>query len=69
MAWLGSTVSVGVALGSAACGHLIDAYGARLGFAFAASCGIAAVLICVAGRGKLRTEQDRQPQLASAGIT
>ncbi len=55
MAWLSSTVSVGVALGSAVAGHIIDAHGARWSFAFAACCGAAGVLICVAGLAKLRT--------------
>jgi len=59
MAWLSSTVSVGVAFGSATAGHLIDHHGPRLGFGFAACCGAAGVLICVAGLGRLRTEQDR----------
>lgn len=61
MAWLSSTISVGVALGSAVAGHIIDAHGARWSFAFAASCGAAGVLICVAGLGRLRTEQDKRP--------
>lgn len=56
MAWLGSTISVGVALGSGIAGHIIDAHGARWGFAFAALCGAAAVLICLAGFRRLRTE-------------
>ncbi|MHB1430661.1 MAG: MFS transporter [Streptosporangiaceae bacterium] len=55
MAWLTSTVSVGVAAGSAVAGHIIDAHGARWGFGFAACCGVAAVLICLAGLGRLRT--------------
>jgi len=55
MAWLSSTISVGVALGSAVVGHVIDDHGARLGFGFAATCGIAAVAVSLAGRGKLRT--------------
>ncbi len=54
MAWLGSTISVGCALGSAAAGHIIDAHGARWGFAFAGCCGVVAVLICVAGLPRLR---------------
>jgi MFS family permease len=54
MAWLGSTISVGVAVGSAVAGHLIDAHGARLSYVFAASCGTLAVLICLAGQAKLR---------------
>jgi MFS family permease len=57
MAWLSSTISVGVALGSAFAGHIIDAHGARWSFAFAASCGMAGVLICVLGLARLRTPQ------------
>jgi MFS family permease len=53
MAWLGSTISVGVACGSAIAGHLLDAYGAKAGYIFGASCGTIAVLICLAGRRKL----------------
>jgi MFS family permease len=61
MAWLSSTISVGVALGSAFAGHIIDANGARWSFAFSACFGVAGVLICVAGLRRLRTEQDAQP--------
>jgi MFS family permease len=61
MAWLSSTISIGVALGSAFAGHIIDAYGARWSFAFSASCGAAGVLICVAGLRRLRTDQDSHP--------
>ena len=53
MAWLGSTISVGVAFGSAIAGDLLDAYGAKAGYIFGASCGTIAVLICLAGRRKL----------------
>ena len=53
MAWLGSTISVGVAVGSAVVGHLIDAAGARAGYAFAACCGTLAVTICLTGRRRL----------------
>ena len=67
MAWLSSTISVGVALGSAFAGHIIDAYGARWSFAFSACCGAAGVLICVAGLRKLRTDDDSQP--AELGAT
>jgi MFS family permease len=55
MAWLSSTISVGVAAGSAFAGHIIDAHGARWSFAFAAACGAAGVLICVAGQARLAT--------------
>ncbi len=67
MAWLSSTISVGVALGSAFAGHVIDAYGARWSFALSACCGAAGVLICVAGLRRLRTDQDGQP--AELGAT
>jgi MFS family permease len=50
MAWPGSTISVGVAVGSAVVGHLIDAAGARAGYVFGACCGALAVTICLAGR-------------------
>jgi MFS family permease len=67
MAWLSSTISVGVALGSAFAGHIIDAYGARWSFAFSATCGAAGVLVCFAGLRMLRTEHDGQP--AESGAT
>jgi MFS family permease len=54
MAWLSSTVSVGVAAGSAAAGRLIDAGGARWGYLFAAGCGVLACVVCLAGLGRLR---------------
>jgi MFS family permease len=53
MAWLSSTISVGVAVGSAVVGHLIDAFDARVGYVFAACCGALAVTICLAGRRRL----------------
>ncbi|HET9897316.1 MAG TPA: MFS transporter [Streptosporangiaceae bacterium] len=65
LAWLGSTASIGVALGSAATGHILDAYGARAGYGFAACCGAVAVAICLAGRRKLATAgEEPAPALA-----
>jgi MFS family permease len=55
MAWLSSTISIGVAAGSAFAGHIIDEHGARWSFAFAALCGVAGVLICLAGHQRLAT--------------
>ncbi len=55
MSWLSSTVSVGVALGSAVAGRLIDLGGARLGFGCAAAFGVASALVCLAGRSRLAT--------------
>jgi len=54
MTWLSSAISVGVATGSPLAGHLIDAYGARWGYLFAAGCGLGAVLAGLAGLGRLR---------------
>ncbi|HVB42513.1 MAG TPA: MFS transporter [Streptosporangiaceae bacterium] len=66
MAWLSSTISVGVAIGSAVAGHIIDVAGARWGFGFAACCGAAAVGCCVAGLAKLRTRDDPEPAGSAA---
>jgi MFS family permease len=69
MAWLASTISVGVAIGSAIAGHIIDAHGARASYVFAACCGAVAVLICLAGRRKLEiTEPAAQPPVTSAEL-
>jgi MFS family permease len=54
MAWLSSSISVGVASGSAIVGHIIDVSGARWGYAFAAVAGLAAVAACLAGASRLR---------------
>jgi MFS family permease len=66
MAWLGSAISVGVASGSAITGHLLDAYGAKAGYIFGASCGVVGVLICLAGRRKLVVDEARADE-ARAG--
>jgi MFS family permease len=54
MTWLSSTISVGVAIGSATAGHLVDSGGPRPGFLFAAASGLLAVTVCVLGRSRLR---------------
>lgn len=58
MTWLSSAISVGVAAGSPVAGHLIDTYGPRWGYIFAAACGAAALLTCLAGVAWLRPQQD-----------
>ncbi len=40
MTWLSSAISVGVAVGSAICGRIIDTVGPRWGYGFAATCGV-----------------------------
>jgi MFS family permease len=54
MTWLSSTIAVGVATGSSICGRIVDTAGPRWGYGFAAACGVVAVTICLAGRGRLR---------------
>jgi predicted MFS family arabinose efflux permease len=49
MAWLTSALAVGTAAGSAAAGKVIDAGGARWGYAFAAAFAAGAALACLAG--------------------
>jgi predicted MFS family arabinose efflux permease len=53
MSWLGTGISVGVALGATAAGFVLDALGPRWGYAFAASCGVTAVLIYLAGQRRV----------------
>ena len=53
LTWLSSSISVGVACGSAACGRIIDTAGPRWGYAFAAACGAMAVAICLVGLRRL----------------
>jgi MFS family permease len=54
MAWLSSSVSVGVAAGAAVAGHVVDAGGARAGYLLAACCGCAAAAVCLTGLRRLR---------------
>jgi predicted MFS family arabinose efflux permease len=49
MSWLSTGISVGVACGATAAGFILDAFGPREGYVFAASCGLAAVALCLAG--------------------
>ncbi len=54
MSWLSSGISVGLAAGASVAGFLIDAHGPRVGYAFAAACGVASAVICLAGLRRLR---------------
>jgi MFS family permease len=60
MSWLSSAISVGVAIGSAAAGHLVDAAGPRPGYLFAAGCGVVAVTVCLLGLRWLPATDDAQ---------
>jgi MFS family permease len=54
MAWLSSSISVGVACGAAAAGHIIDQSGARGGYIFAAGGAVTAAVVCVLCLARLR---------------
>jgi len=57
MSWLSSGIGVGLALGSSAVGFILDAHGPRVGYAFAAACGVAAAATCLLGLRRLRSPQ------------
>ncbi len=67
LAWLTSAISVGVAAGSAVAGQVIDAAGARWGYAFAAGCGAAAATACLLGLRRLRLAAPQPAEWADAG--
>ena len=53
MSWLSTGIAVGVACGATAVGFILDAFGARWGYAFAAGSGGASVLLCLSGLRRL----------------
>jgi MFS family permease len=53
MSWLSTGISVGLACGSTAVGFILDAFGPRWGYAFAAVAGVTATLIYLAGLPKV----------------
>src|SRR5580704_14454109 len=55
MSWLSSGIGVGLAVGSSVVGFILDAHGARVGYAFAAACGVASAATCLAGLRRLRS--------------
>jgi MFS family permease len=61
MSWLSSGISVGVAVGASVVGFVIDAHGPRVGYAFAAVCGVASAVTCLAGLGRLRPKEPKEP--------
>ena len=65
MSWLSSGISVGVAAGASVVGFIVDAHGPRVGYAFAAACGAASVMTCLAGLRRLRAAAD--PARETAG--
>ena len=61
MSWLSTGISVGVACGATAAGFILDAFGPRDGYVFAASCGLAAVALCLAGLRRLAAPAPAPP--------
>lgn len=54
MTWVSTGLAVGVALGSSAAGWVVDAAGARTGFAVPVVSGVAAALVALVGHRRLR---------------
>jgi MFS family permease len=54
MSWLSTGITAGVATGASVVGFIIDAHGPRVGYAFAAACGVASACICLTGQRRLR---------------
>jgi predicted MFS family arabinose efflux permease len=61
MSWLSSGIGVGLAAGSSAVGFILDAHGPRVGYAFAASCGVASAVTCLLGLRRLRVKPAPAP--------
>jgi MFS family permease len=61
MSWLSTGVSVGLACGSTAVGFILDAFGARWGYAFAAAAGVLAALIYLGGLRRVSAPADPAP--------
>ena len=61
MSWLGTGISVGVALGATAVGFILDALGPRWGYAFAAASGVTTVVIYLSGLRRLARAEPAAP--------
>jgi predicted MFS family arabinose efflux permease len=57
MSWLSSGIGVGVAVGASVVGFILDAYGPRVGYVFAAGCGAASAATCLLGLPRLRSSR------------
>jgi len=53
MTWLSTGISVGVACGAASTGFVLDAFGPRWGYAFAAACGVTSAVIYLCGQRRV----------------
>ena len=66
MSWLGTGISVGVALGATAVGFILDAFGPRWGYVYAAASGVTTVVIYLSGLRRLARAEPPTPVAASA---
>jgi MFS family permease len=55
MSWLSSGIGVGLAAGASVVGFILDAHGPRVGYVFAAACGVASAATCLIGLPRLRS--------------
>jgi MFS family permease len=74
MSWLSTGIAVGLAIGSTAAGFILDAFGPRWGYAFAAASGVTAALIYLAGLRRVAAGKDlraaeAEAEAAGAGAT
>lgn len=59
MSWASTGISVGLAGGATAAGFILDAFGPRWGYAFAAGCGLLAALVYLTGLRRVAAAQPR----------
>ena len=62
LTWMSTGISIGVALGGVVAGLVIDAYGARAGFAVPIGAGVVMVLIVWLGLRTLQAAAQTQSQ-------
>lgn len=66
LAWSFAGLGVGLAVGAAVAGALIDERGTSAAFTFAAGCGAAAAISCAAGMSQFRGVDDESPGVPAA---
>ena len=67
MSWLSTGISVGVACGATAAGFILDAFGPRWGYAFAAASGVTATLIYLGGLRRVAADCHPRPPAPRRG--
>ena len=68
MSWLSTGIAVGLACGSTAAGFILDAFGPRWGYAFAAAAGVTATVIYLAGLPKVADSASGRRALAATAM-